>query len=232
MIDQILFIIGSSQIKNRQKHATKLAEGVIESLIFQEKRTKLLEKVQLQISYSLRVKQFVTWWKGERKPNSKNLSHSSSLHHGSQQTDIYISWGDSKLPWRPLKNSTVYKNHLDSMYQKERQSTTEAIRTYLCEALQGSQKFPSKPHFNLTEAKSSWPMTVANCSIVIKHVNASAVLYPSLHPNYQKSWSYFHTWDNCHRKLSGLTQSLHPKLPLMKQQLFQNYIWQNSRYFC
>lgn len=60
MIDQILFIIGSSQIKNRQKHATKLAEGVIESLIFQEKRTKLLEKVQLQISYSLRVKQFVT----------------------------------------------------------------------------------------------------------------------------------------------------------------------------
>lgn len=49
-IGQILFKTGPSQIKNRQKHATKLAEGVTESLIFQEKRTKLFQEVQLQIN--------------------------------------------------------------------------------------------------------------------------------------------------------------------------------------
>lgn len=49
-IDQILFKTGPSQIKNRQKHATKLAEGITKSLIFQKKRTNLFQKVQLQIS--------------------------------------------------------------------------------------------------------------------------------------------------------------------------------------
>lgn len=39
-IGQILFKTGASQIKNRQKHAAKLAEGVTESLIFQDKAVR------------------------------------------------------------------------------------------------------------------------------------------------------------------------------------------------
>lgn len=49
---------------------------------------------------------------------------------------------------------------------------------------------------------SSRPITVANCNIVTKHVNANTLLYPGLQPDYQKSRSYFPALDNFHRKYS------------------------------
>lgn len=67
-----------------------------------------------------------------------------------------------------------------------------------------------------------WPVTVANCSTVTKHINANALLYPSLQPDYQKSRSYFPALDNFHRRLSG---------PIQPNPSIQNYLWWNSSYF-
>jgi len=63
-------------------------------------------------------------------------------------------------------------------------------------------------------------MPVANYSVLTKHVSANAVLYPSLQPHYQRSRSNLPALVNFHKKLSGQTQPLDPKLLLMKQQVF------------